>query len=384
MQHQAPGAIRACLNYGGADDTAQAGGDRGREHQEPHSRCERQVQTCLPGCLVGPATGTVHYAVGLVLRTCGDADAGHTIAGHDQVYDRGAADDLRAMAKLRGGKHGMRVNHRIEPTLFREKRHRRIADCRRIDVGLQFPHLAQRDPLRGIAPGPQLLDIFTLRRAIRFGFPFQTTAAMPPWRGAELVGQRGMRLHAGDIQIVIGLRRFVVRVGPGETNARSAPAHARRFQHRNSRAGLSQPICDRGAHHAGTNYYRLNHLRLRSLKTDYGTRLSASPENLSPAGRYSNIRLRFWRAPAPALSRKLAREPAAYRVGCRHGSALLPPPSLPARDHPARDLAPSPLNPELPRCRGAAGRTRARHLLRNGAALRAEVRSRDRAMPASA
>jgi hypothetical protein len=29
--------------------------------------------------------------------------------------------------------------------------------------GLQFPRLAQRDPLRGIAPGPQPLDVFTLR-----------------------------------------------------------------------------------------------------------------------------------------------------------------------------------------------------------------------------
>jgi putative transposase len=34
-----------------------------------------------------------------------------------------------------------------------------------------------------------------------------------------------------------------------------------------------------------------------------------------------------------------------------HGSALLPPPSLPPRDHPARDLALSPLHSELSRCR---------------------------------
>jgi hypothetical protein len=32
-------------------------------------------------------------------------------------------------------------------------------------------------------------------------------------------------------------------------------------------------------------------------------------------------------------------EPSAHRVGCRHGSALLASPSLPARDHSARDLA---------------------------------------------
>jgi len=55
-----------------------------------------------------------------------------------------------------------------------------------------------------------------------------------------------------------------------------------------------------------------------------------------------------------ALSRKPGRKRAAYPIGCRRGPALLAPPSLPARDHPARDLALSPLHPELPRCRGTA------------------------------
>ena len=177
--------------------------------------------------------------------------------------DAGAANDCGTMATPRGGQHRMCVDHRIEPTLFREKRHRRIADRRRINVGLQFLHLAQGDPLRGISPGLQLLDIFTLRRLIGFGFPFQTAAAVPPWRGAELVGQRRMRLHAGDVQIVIGLRRLFVRVGPGKAAAGSAATDARRFQHRNSRTGLRQPIRDRGAHHAGADHYRSNHSRSR-------------------------------------------------------------------------------------------------------------------------
>ena len=43
---------------------------------------------------------------------------------------------------------------------------------------------------------------------------------------AKLVGQRGMRLHAGDIQVVIGLRRLFVRVAPGEADAASAAADA--------------------------------------------------------------------------------------------------------------------------------------------------------------
>ena len=52
-----------------------------------------------------------------------------------------------------------------------------------------------------------------------------------------------------------------------------------------------------------------------------------------------------------ALSRKPGREPAAYRIGCRHGSALLPPPSLPARDHPTRHLAVSMNGPRKARAR---------------------------------
>jgi transposase len=50
---------------------------------------------------------------------------------------------------------------------------------------------------------------------------------------------------------------------------------------------------------------------------------------------------------------------AAYRIGCRDGSALLPPSSLPTRANPTRHLAVSPLHPELSRCRGTASRTRA-------------------------
>jgi len=80
------------VNYGRANDTAQTGGNRGREHQEPHGWRERQVQTRIPGCLVGPAAGAVHDGIGLVLRAVGDADAGHTIAGRDQVF----ADDDEA------------------------------------------------------------------------------------------------------------------------------------------------------------------------------------------------------------------------------------------------------------------------------------------------
>src|SRR5437762_10670220 len=66
----------------------------------------------------------------------------------------------------------------------------------------------------------------------------------------------------------------------------------------------------------------------------------------------------------------------------RHAPVQLSPSPLSARDHPARNLAVSPLHLELSRCRGIAGRTRARHLLRNGAAMGGEVRSIDRATAA--
>src|SRR5260370_19299616 len=55
--------------------------------------------------------------------------------------------------------------------------------------------------------------------AIGFEFPFETAAAMPPGRGAELVLQRSMRFHAADIEVVIRLWRLLVRIGPGEADA---------------------------------------------------------------------------------------------------------------------------------------------------------------------
>ena len=45
-------------------------------------------------------------------------------------------------------------------------------------------------------------------------------------------------------------------VGPGKADAGGAAADARCFQHRNGRAGLSQPIRDRGAHYASADYDR--------------------------------------------------------------------------------------------------------------------------------
>src|SRR5438034_10428411 len=86
---------------------------------------------------------------------------------------------------------------------------------------------------------------------------------------------------------------------------------------------------------------------------------------------------------ATALSQKGGRARAAGRIASRDGPALLSPPPLPAADHPAGDLVVSPLHPQLSRCGGAPCRTRARYLLRNGAALGVEVRSPAR-VPAAA
>src|SRR5439155_16836859 len=66
----------------------------------------------------------------------------------------------------------------------------------------------------------------------------------------------------------------------------------------------------------------------------------------------------------------------------RHGSAFLSPTSLPAANHPARDLALSAVHPELPRRGGATGGARLGGFLCNGAAVGFEVRARVRS-PAS-
>src|SRR5829696_1077669 len=57
-----------------------------------------------------------------------------------------------------------------------------------------------------------------------------------------------------------------------------------------------------------------------------------------------------------------------------HDLALLSWPPLSGADHPARNLAVSALHIELPRRRGASGRTGSRPFLRNDPALGAEVR----------
>src|SRR6516165_6633448 len=65
-------------------------------------------------------------------------------------------------------------------------------------------------------------------------------------------------------------------------------------------------------------------------------------------------------------------------MASRHGLAFLSPPPLSAADYAARDLALPSFHLELPRRGGSARRAWARPLLRNGAALGAEVRTCDR------
>ena len=284
MQHQAPRAVRPCVDHAGADHAAQAGGHRRGEHQEADRGRERQMQAGLAHRLIGPAAGAVHHHVGLVQRAVGETHARDAIAAHDQIGDPRAADDLGAMTAPRGGQHGMRVDHRIEPAFVRKIRDRRVADAVGIDVRFEFVHLLAVDPLGGVAPGLQLLDILPLRRAVGLGFPFQAAAAMPPRRGAKLVAQRGMRLHAADVQVVIRLRRLPVRIGPGEADAGGAAADACRLQHGDVRAGLCQPIGDRGAHHAGSDHDHLRHAFLLFAKRVVSGRRGDSPPLAAQVG----------------------------------------------------------------------------------------------------
>src|SRR6202040_3579299 len=94
---------------------------------------------------------------------------------------------------------------------------------------------------------------------IGFEFPFETAAAMPPGRGAELVLQRGVRFHAADIKVVIRLWRLLVRIGPGEADAGRAAAEACPPEHGDVCPGLSQPISDRGTHHPSADHDHLRH-----------------------------------------------------------------------------------------------------------------------------
>src|ERR1700730_10125155 len=73
-----------------------------------------------------------------------------------------------------------------------------------------------------------------------------------------------------------------------------------------------------------------------------------------------------------------------FGVGCEHGSDLLSPASFSAGRHPARRMAAPSLHPKLSRCRGAACRAWARHLLRNCPELGAEVRTGDRSTTTAA
>src|SRR5262249_9365672 len=84
-----------------------------------------------------------------------------------------------------------------------------------------------------------------------------------------------------------------------------------------------------------------------------------------------------------ALSRKLGRDPAVSdRMSAWPPSATAAIPFRPSSS--STGLALSPLYPGLPRRRGTPGRTRARHLLRNRAAVGAKVRSCDCATAAPA
>jgi hypothetical protein len=82
-----------------------------------------------------------------------------------------------------------------------------------------------------------------------------------------------------------------------------------------------------------------------------------------------------WRA----LSRQSDRVGGAGRVTMLHDPSLLSPTSLPAIDHPARDLAVPSVHAQLSRRRGSPGRARARRIVRDGATLGPEIRSHDRA-----
>ena len=105
---------------------------------------------------------------------------------------------------------------------------------------------------------------------------------MPPGRRAELLGQRRVRLHAGDVQVVIGARFLIVRIGPGEAARGRAAADAARLQHRHRRTRRCEAVGDRGAHHTGANHNNSRHRGTSIRRIVYNQRrtgVSTSSEN---------------------------------------------------------------------------------------------------------
>ena len=79
-----------------------------------------------------------------------------------------------------------------------------------------------------------------------------------------------------------------------------------------------------------------------------------------------------------ALSGKRPAGSEGFGVGCGYSSDLLSPASFSAGCHPARRVAVPSFHPKLSRCRGAACRAWARHLLRERSQLGAQIRTGDR------
>src|SRR6476659_1228495 len=112
-----------------------------------------------------------------------------------------------------------------------------------------------------------------------------------------------MRLHAGNIEVVVRLWRLLVSIGPGEADAGSPAADACRLEDGNVCPGLSQPKGDRCAHHPSADHDHLRHRCLLNFNTDYGTPPCAIARWASAPGEPSGIALlvglRIWGASSP-------------------------------------------------------------------------------------
>src|SRR5215469_12197329 len=90
--------------------------------------------------------------------------------------------------------------------------------------------------------------------------------------------------------------------------------------------------------------------------------LMAEDAKRAVRGRGCCAEVRQMQSTVGALSQE-SRSKGNGQVNMSHGSAFVSPTSLSGRDHSARDLALSPLHPELPRRGGTARRAWARRLI---------------------
>ena len=121
-------------------------------------------------------------------------------------------------------------------------------DGRDVEIRLELAGLPRRDPLDRVAPaGEPLHRLPEAREAGRAFLPRERAVLVEPATAAQLLGEPGVLLHAGDVEVVVVARGLVEGVRPGEARPGRAGAGRARVQHRDGGPALGQAIGHVGA-----------------------------------------------------------------------------------------------------------------------------------------